>query len=252
MSLIEFRSVCKDYNGRRAVDSLSLQIEAKERVVLFGPSGCGKSTVLHLVAGFVVPDSGDILIDGELVATAKRNLREPDKRGIGMVFQDLALWPHMTVAENIEFGLRAKRTPKIKRDQRVKEMVNLVGLGDYLNAKPGELSGGQQQRVALARTLAVAPKILLMDEPLSTLDEALNIQLQKEILRLHCDLGFTLVYVTHNRQEAEALGSRIIFLTQGRIDDSASAIATFGLDFARHLHEFRLTIWENLDGVGHE
>jgi ABC-type Fe3+/spermidine/putrescine transport system ATPase subunit len=134
----------------------------------------------------------------------------------------------MTVAENIEFGLRAKRTPKIKRDQRVKEMVNLVGLGDYLNAKPGELSGGQQQRVALARTLAVAPKILLMDEPLSTLDEALNTQLQKEILRLHCDLGFTLVYVTHNRQEAEALGSRIIFLTQGRIDDSASAIAMFG------------------------
>src|SRR5262249_18619683 len=114
MSMIEFRSVCKTYNGRGAIDSLSLQIEAKERVVLFGPSGCGRSTVLHLVAGFVVPDSGDILIDGELVATAKKNLREPGKRGIGMVFQDLALWPHMTVAENIEFGLRAKRTPKIK------------------------------------------------------------------------------------------------------------------------------------------
>jgi iron(III) transport system ATP-binding protein len=220
MSMIEFRSVCKDYNGRRVIDSLSLQIEAKERAVLFGPSGCGKSTVLHLIAGFVVPDSGGILIDDELVATAKKNLREPGERGIGMVFQDLALWPHMTVAENIEFGLRAKRVPKIKRSQRVMEMVDLVGLGDYLNAKPGELSGGQQQRVALARTLAVAPRILLMDEPLSTLDEALNRQLRKEILRLHSDLGFTLVYVTHNREEAEALGARIIFLRHGRIDST--------------------------------
>jgi iron(III) transport system ATP-binding protein len=228
MSMIELRGVCKDYNGRRVIDRLSLQIGAKERVVLFGPSGCGKSTLLHLVAGFVVPDSGDILIDDELIATAKKNLKEPGNRGIGMVFQDLALWPHMTVAENIEFGLRAKRTPKIKRNQRVKEMVNLVGLGNYLNAKPGALSGGQQQRVALARTLAVAPKILLMDEPLSTLDEALNIQLQKEILRLHCDLGFTLVYVTHNRKEAEALGTQIIFLRHGRIDDAASVIASHG------------------------
>jgi ABC-type sugar transport system ATPase subunit len=142
MSMIELRSVCKGYNGRRVIDSLSLQIEAEERVVLFGPSGCGKSTVLHLIAGLVIPDSGDILIGDEVVATAKQNLREPGQRGIGMVFQDLALWPHMTVAENIEFGLRAKRTPKIKRSQRVKEMVDLVELGDYLNAKPGELSWG--------------------------------------------------------------------------------------------------------------
>src|SRR5262249_13121660 len=145
-------------------------------------------------------------------------LREPGQRGIGMVFQDLALWPHMTVADNIEFGLRAKRVPKIRRNQCIKEMVDLVELGDYLNAKPGELSWGQQQRVALARTLAVAPTILLMDEPLSTLDEALNLQLQKDILRLHSELGFTLVYVTHNRQEAKALGNRILFLRHGQIE----------------------------------
>jgi len=222
MSMITFRSVCKDYDGYRVIDNLSLQIEAKERVVLFGPSGCGKSTVLHLIAGFVIPDSGEILIDDEVVATAKKNLREPGQRGIGMVFQDLALWPHMTVAENIEFGLRAKHIPPPKRRQRTREMVNLVGLGDYLNAKPGELSGGQQQRVALARTLAVAPKILLMDEPLSTLDEALNLQLRKEILRLHRDLGFTLVYVTHNRDEAEALGARTILLRHGGIDSAST------------------------------
>jgi iron(III) transport system ATP-binding protein len=223
MSMIEFRSVCKDYQGRRVIDTLSLQIEAKERVVLFGPSGCGKSTILHLIAGFVVPDSGDILIDNRLVARAKKSLREPQQRGVGMVFQDLALWPHMTVRENIEFGLRAKRAPENKRRQRVKEMVDLVGLADYLDAKPGELSGGQQQRLALARTLAMAPGIVLMDEPLSNLDDALNMRLRKEIVRLHGDLGFTLVYVTHNYDEAGALGSRIVFLRCGRIDDTASA-----------------------------
>ncbi len=190
---------------------------------MFGPSGCGKSTVLHLIAGLVIPDAGDILVNDELVATAKRSLREPQQRGVGMVFQDLAPWPHMTVRENIEFGLRAKRIPEKQRRQRVKEMVDLVGLDDYLSAKPGELSGGQQQRVALARTFAVAPRIVLMDEPLSNLDDALNLQLRKEILRLHSDLGFTLVYVTHNRDEAEALGARIIFLRHGRIDDAASA-----------------------------
>jgi ABC-type ATPase involved in cell division/ABC-type spermidine/putrescine transport system permease subunit II len=157
MSMIEFRSVCKEYHGRRVIDMLSLKIEPKERVVLFGPSGCGKSTALHLIAGLVIPDAGDILVNDELVATVRKSLREPQQREIGMVFQDLALWPHMTVRENIEFGLRAKRIPEKQRRQRVKEMVDLVGLDDYLSAKPGELSGGQQQRVALARTLAVAP-----------------------------------------------------------------------------------------------
>ena len=223
MTTIELRSVCKTYHGRRAVDSLTLQIEAKERAVLFGPSGCGKSTVLLLIAGLVIPDAGDILINGELAATATKNLREPRERGIGMVFQDLALWPHMTVAENIEFGLRAKRIPEPERGQRVKDMAGLVRLGDYLKARPGELSGGQQQRVALARTLAVAPAIVLMDEPLSALDEALNAQLRQEILRLHGELGFTLVYVTHDRDEAEALGMRTVHLWQGRIEQPAGS-----------------------------
>jgi iron(III) transport system ATP-binding protein len=228
MSMIEFRSVYKAYNGRRVIDDLSLQIEAKERVVLFGPSGCGKSTVLYLIAGLVIPESGYVLLNGKLVAVAKKNLQEPGERGIGMVFQDLALWPHMTITENIEFVLRAKGIPASKRRQRIGEMVDLVGLGDYLNARPGELSGGQQQRAALARTLAVAPRILLMDEPLSTLDEALNLQLRREILRLHGDLGFTLVYVTHNRDEAQQLGSRVIYLRHGRVDESASVIASLG------------------------
>ena len=220
--MIELRAVSKNYNGRRVIDSVSLRMERSERVVLFGPSGCGKSTVLQLIAGLTLPDLGEILIDNELVARAHKNLREPEERGIGMVFQDLALWPHMTVAENIEFGLRAKRFPHKQRAQRVSEMVDLVRLGDYLNARPAELSGGQQQRVALARALALTPRILLMDEPLSTLDDELNRQLRQEILRLHDDLGFTLVYVTHSRDEARELGSRTIFLKQGRLDGEQS------------------------------
>jgi len=218
--MIELRAISKEYNGRRVVDSVSLKVGTGERVVLFGPSGCGKSTLLQLIAGLTLPDSGEILIDDKLVARAHRNLREPEEREVGMVFQDLALWPHMTVAENIAFGLRAKRLPREQRKQRVSEMVDLVRLGDYLDAKPAELSGGQQQRVALARALALAPRVLLMDEPLSTLDDELNMQLREEILRLHDTLGFTLLYVTHSREEAKQIGTRIVYISQGQIDQS--------------------------------
>jgi ABC-type sugar transport system ATPase subunit len=223
MSAIEFRSVSKDYGGRRVLDALSFKIDAKERVVLFGPSGCGKSTILNLIAGFIAPDEGEIRIGDELVAAANEIMREAGRRGIGMVFQDLALWPHMTVAEHVEFGLRAKGIPQNQRRHRVKEIAGLVELSDYLKARPAELSGGQQQRVALARTLAVAPAVVLMDESLSTLDAALNVQLRREILRLHNELGSTLVYVTHDQEEAKALGTRTIYLRQGRIEPASGS-----------------------------
>jgi ABC-type sugar transport system ATPase subunit len=223
MSAIEFCSVSKDYEGRRVIDALSFKIEPKERVVLFGPSGCGKSTILNLIAGFIAPDEGEVLIGGEIVAAKKQILREAAQRGIGMVFQDLALWSHLTVAEHIEFGLRAKHIPKKQREERVEEIAGLVELSEYLRAKPAELSGGQQQRVALARTLAVAPAIVLMDEPLSSLDAALNRQLRQEILRLQGELGFTLVYVTHDPDEAEALRARTIHLRQGRIEQGSGS-----------------------------
>ncbi len=210
--MIELRGVSKLYRGRAVVDALSLKVESGERLVLFGPSGCGKSTILLMIAGLVIPDQGEIRIDGEIVAASGWNRRPPHERGIGMVFQDLALWPHLTVAQNIEFGLKARRIAAKERRQRIREVADVVGLGDYLNVRPGELSGGEQQRVALARALALRPRILLMDEPLSSLDEALSRKLRAEILRLHAEIGFTLVYVTHSRDEARDIGTRTVVI----------------------------------------
>ena len=213
MSTIEFRSVTKTYQNGRGVDALSFTIESGERIVLFGPSGCGKSTTLLLIAGLATPDSGDIAIDGKVVSTARRIFVPPQSRGVGMVFQDLALWPHMSVGENIAFGLRARRVPAAERKRRIGDIANVVGLGNYLNVRPGELSGGEQQRVALARAIALQPRILLMDEPLSNLDAALSRRLRTEILRLHAELAFTLVYVTHSSDEAQDIGMRTIELS---------------------------------------
>jgi len=211
MSAIELRAVSKAYDGRAVVAGISVSVERGERVVLLGPSGCGKTTVLRLVAGLEVPDSGAITINGSPVAEGGRNLVEPERRHIGMVFQDLALWPHMTVSQHLEFALRYDiRTDLAHRPARIREALEMVRMADRAQAKPGELSGGQQQRVALARALVANPAVVLMDEPLSSLDLELNRYLRREILRLHAELGFTLVYVTHNREEAADIGSRVI------------------------------------------
>ena len=216
MSAVEFHAVAKVYRAKRVIDALSFTIEAGERVVLFGPSGCGKSTVLMLIAGLVAPDAGEIRLAGKVVSTAGRIHAAPQSRGVGMVFQDLALWPHMSVAENIRFGLRARRVAASECRRRIDDIANLVGLGDYLHVRPGELSGGEQQRVALARALVLKPQLLLMDEPLSNLDAALGRRLRAEILRLHAELGFTLVYVTHGGEEAREIGTRTIVLGESR------------------------------------
>jgi iron(III) transport system ATP-binding protein len=217
MSVIEFTSVTKSYGDRRALREFSLNVERGERIALLGPSGCGKTTVLRLLAGFITPDSGRILVDGEVVAADGQNFQEPEDRGLAMVFQDLALWPHLTVRGNLEFGLKAKGMPAAERERQVREMLELVQMTSYLDAKPAELSGGQQQRVALARALVLRPKALLMDEPLSSLDLELNLRLRKEILQLHEQLDITLLYVTHDREEAYDLGTRIVVMGRGEI-----------------------------------
>jgi ABC-type Fe3+/spermidine/putrescine transport system ATPase subunit len=194
---------------------VSLEIKEKERIVIFGPSGCGKTTLLRLIAGFIAPDTGTVFIGGELVAKDGSIIKEPQERDLGMVFQDLALWPHLSVEGNIAFGLKAKGISKGERKKRMKAILALVDLAGYEDRKPSQLSGGQQQRVALARALVLEPKILLMDEPLSGLDTALNIRLRKEILRLQQELGFTLVYVTHNEEEASDIATRLVRMNPG-------------------------------------
>jgi ABC-type Fe3+/spermidine/putrescine transport system ATPase subunit len=219
MSTVELRAVSKVYTGRPVVDGLSVAFERGERVVLLGPSGCGKTTLLRLVAGLEVPDAGEIVIESRCVAAAGRNLVEPERRKIGMVFQDLALWPHMTVAQHLDFALRyAGRGDPATRPARIREVLEMVRLDSRAQARPAELSGGQQQRVALARALVARPSIVLMDEPLSSLDFELASHLRGEILGLHVQLGFTLVFVTHNREDAEQIGSRVLRMHQGRIE----------------------------------
>src|SRR6266403_3048649 len=209
MNHIELDGVSKTFGERIVLNDLSLQIEKAERLVLFGPSGSGKTTVLRLIAGLEVPDKGEIQIEDRIVASSGKNHVPPEKRDVGMVFQDLALWPHMTVQQNLMFGLTARRVEKREAEVRVREMLRLVGLEHRLEAKPHELSGGEQQRVALARALVSRPSILLMDEPLSSLEDERKRALASDLLNLQSRFGFTLVYVTHDQIETDLLASRV-------------------------------------------
>lgn len=217
MRALELELVSKDHGKRTLLRDVSLRAEPGERLVFFGPSGCGKTTLLRLVAGFVAPDKGIIRL-GETNASANGEiLVPPERRYLGMVFQDLALWPHLTVRGNLAFGLNAQGVSARERDRRIQETLAMVEIEQYASAKPARLSGGEQQRVALARALVLRPDILLMDEPLSSLDEALNQRLRGVILHLHRELGFTLLYVTHSRAEAEDIGTRILYMREGKL-----------------------------------
>jgi len=209
VSYIDIDRVSKSFGERVAINELSLHVEKSERVVLFGPSGCGKTTLLRLLAGLEVPEQGSIRIDGRVVASAGKNLVPPERRDLGMVFQDLALWPHMTVQQNLMFGLNARRVQKREAEARVREMLQRVGLEHRIDAKPDQLSGGEQQRVALARALVSRPSILLMDEPLSSLDDERKSMIASDLLGLHSQFGFTLIYVTHDQAETDLLASRV-------------------------------------------
>ena len=217
MSYIEVDRVSKSFGERVVINELSLRIERSERLVLFGPSGCGKTTVLRLLAGLEIPEQGSIRIESRLVASAGKNLIPPENRDLGMVFQDLALWPHMTVQENLAFGLNARGVQKHEAKVRVREMLHRVGLEHRIDAKPHQLSGGEQQRVALARGLVSRPSILLMDEPLSSLDDERKRTIASDLLGLQSQLGFTLVYVTHDQAETDLLASRVCQMRDGRV-----------------------------------
>ncbi len=192
--------------------SLSLEAATGDLVTLLGPSGCGKTTTLRLVAGFLTPDSGAVLVDGRDVTRLA-----PEERGVGIVFQDYALFPHMSVAQNVAYGPRMRRWPRGGIEARVEELLGLVGLAGFGGRRVEELSGGEQQRVALARALAPRPRVLLLDEPLSALDRGLREGLRREIRRIQRELGITTVYVTHDQEEALAISDRVVVINEGRV-----------------------------------
>jgi spermidine/putrescine ABC transporter ATP-binding subunit len=215
---IELRKLEKNFDGVRAVDGISLRIEAGEFLTLLGPSGSGKTTTLNLIAGFEVPTSGEIFLGEEDIAA-----KPPHKRNLGMVFQNYALFPHMRVSENIAFPLRNRGVPEREIRSRVQSVLSLVKLEGYEKRYPKQLSGGQQQRVALARSLVYHPQALLMDEPLGALDKKLREHMQIEIKRIQKETGITMIYVTHDQEEALNMSDRIGVMNCGRIEQIGSS-----------------------------
>jgi len=217
VSEIVLENVTKRFGRVSAVDGVSFRVQSGKFVVLLGPSGCGKSTVLRLIAGLEEPSAGRILIDGHDVTRLT-----PEKRRISMVFQSYALFPHLTAAENIVFGVRVRRLPEAERGERLARVAQMVGLGEQLARKPQQLSGGQRQRVALARAIVAENRICLMDEPLSNLDAQLRHGMRVEIRALQQRLGMTVVYVTHDQVEAMSMADRVVLMRDGRIEQEGS------------------------------
>ncbi|MEP2653227.1 MAG: sn-glycerol-3-phosphate ABC transporter ATP-binding protein UgpC [Paraglaciecola sp.] len=212
MAKIELIDIKKQYGDTKIVKGVTFTVEDGEFAVVVGPSGCGKSTLLRMIAGLEDITSGELRIDGKVA-----NQISPDKRGIAMVFQSYALYPHLTVAENIGFALTLKKHDKAEVAQRVKEAAKMLQLEDLLQRKPAELSGGQRQRVAIGRAIVKRPKVILFDEPLSNLDAKLRVQMRAELQRLHKEFGSTIVYVTHDQVEAMTMAEKIVVLNQGHI-----------------------------------
>ena len=216
MSSVVLKNLVKSYDGKKnIIDNINLEIKDKEFIVLVGSSGCGKSTILRLISGLEEVTSGEILIDDKVV-----NNTHPKDRDIAFVFQSYALYPHMSVYENIAFGLKMRKYPKNEIDVKVREVAKALNLEDLLERKPRQLSGGQRQRVALGRAIVRNPKVFLMDEPLSHLDANLRVQMRSEIKRLHQKLKTTFIYVTHDQTEALTMGDRIVVLDKGKIQQA--------------------------------
>jgi len=219
---VRFDAVTKRFDDVIALDSVSLDVRTGEFLTLLGPSGCGKTTLLKLAAGFLGPDRGSISIDGNRV-----NELPTYRRGIGMMFQNYALFPHMNVADNVAYGLKTRRVPKPERQKRVAEALALVKLTGMENRRPRQLSGGQQQRVALARALVINPTVLLLDEPFSALDKSLRTSMQVELREIQRKLGLTTIFVTHDQSEALSLSDRVAVMSEGRIRQLGSPVDVY-------------------------
>ena len=221
MAHLELESLTKRYPGVTSVDGIDLAVEPGEFICLLGPSGCGKTTTLRMIAGFLEPDGGRIRVSGKVVSEPGAVV-PPERRNMGMIFQSYAIWPHMTVWENVAYGLRMRGVPAAEQRKRVDALLAATKLGELAQRYPAELSGGQQQRVALARALAPSPDILLLDEPLSNLDANLRGDMRLEIRRLHGEFRNTSIYVTHDQLEAMTMADRIVVMNAGRIEQIGS------------------------------
>lgn len=213
MSKIIIKDAVKKYGEKTVIKSVNLEIQDGEFFTLLGPSGCGKTTLLRMIAGFNSIEGGEFYFNDTLI-----NNMDPSKRNIGMVFQNYAVFPNMTVRGNIEFGLKERKVPKAEMDERVEKILDIMKIREYADRKPQNLSGGQQQRVALARAIVIEPDVLLMDEPLSNLDAKLRVDLREEIRRIQKEIGITTVYVTHDQEEAMAVSDRIAVMKDGVIE----------------------------------
>ena len=209
---IDIRGVNLSYGATHVLKDIDLSVRPGEFFAFLGPSGCGKTTLLRLIAGFAQAQTGQVLLDGQDVAGLP-----PWRRDVGMVFQSYALWPHMTVAKNVAFGLEERRLPRREIERKVSEALELVGLSAYADRRPAQLSGGQQQRVAVARTIAIEPKVLLLDEPLSNLDAKMRVSVRRELRSLQQRLGLTTIFVTHDQEEANTICDRIAVMEAGNI-----------------------------------
>lgn len=233
MNVLELKDVSKKYGGFTAVDGVSLEIEQGKVLSLLGPSGCGKTTTLRIIAGFTSPDGGSVQIAGENVGQLR-----PYERNVGLLFQDYALFPHMTVAQNVAYGMRYRGTPAGAIPSRVKQMLSLVQLAGMETRYPSQLSGGQQQRVALARALATDPQIVLLDEPLSALDAKLRLELRIELKEILRSVGATTIVVTHDQEEALSLGDEVVVMHAGKIVQRGTPTQIYKTPASKFVAEF--------------